>query len=34
MDKITIEGLRCFGRHGVLPEENKLGQNFIISCKL
>lgn len=34
MDKVIIEGLSCFGRHGVLPEENKLGQNFIVSCEL
>ncbi len=34
MDKIIIEGLSCFGRHGVLSEENRLGQNFIISCEL
>ncbi len=34
MDKIIIEGLSCFGKHGVLPEENRLGQNFIISCEL
>ncbi len=34
MDKVIIEGLSCFGRHGVLPEENKLGQNFIVSCQL
>ncbi len=34
MDKVIIEGLNCFGKHGVLPEENILGQNFIVSCEL
>lgn len=34
MDKVIIEGLSCFGRHGVLPEENRLGQSFIVNCEL
>lgn len=34
MDKIFIEGLEIFARHGVLSEENALGQKFIISAEL
>lgn len=34
MDKIYIEELECFGYHGVLAEEKKLGQKFIISATL
>ena len=28
MDKLTLNGMRFFGYHGVFPEENKLGQQF------
>lgn len=31
MDKIKIEKLTVFGRHGVYPEENVLGQKFLVS---
>lgn len=34
MDKIKIENLEVYARHGVYPEENKLGQLFIISADL
>lgn len=34
MDKIMIEGLELFCNHGVFPEENKLGQKFIVSAVL
>lgn len=34
MDKIIIEGLELFCNHGVFPEENKLGQKFILSATL
>lgn len=34
MDKIIIEGLELFCNHGVFPEENKLGQKFILSAIL
>ena len=34
MDKILIEGLELFCNHGVFPEENKLGQKFIVSAVL
>lgn len=32
--KINIQGLRLFAYHGVLPEENKLGQEFEIDLFL
>ena len=32
LDQIKIEGLEIFANHGVFPEENKLGQKFIISA--
>ena len=31
MDKIRIEDLEVYAYHGVFPEENKLGQKFVIS---
>lgn len=34
MDKIKIKNLEVFARHGVFPEENVLGQKFIISAVL
>lgn len=34
MDQITIEKLTVFGNHGVYPEENKLGQKFLVSLVL
>ena len=34
MDKIIIEGLELFCNHGVFPEENKLGQKFVVSVVL
>ena len=34
MDRICIKGLEIFGKHGVLPEENALGQKFVISATL
>ena len=29
-DRIILKGLQVFARHGVLPEENKLGQRFAL----
>jgi 7,8-dihydroneopterin aldolase/epimerase/oxygenase len=29
-DRIVLKGLQVFARHGVLPEEKKLGQRFAI----
>ena len=34
MDKICIENLEIYARHGVFPEENKLGQKFVVCAKL
>jgi len=34
MDQIRIEDLEVFARHGVCPEENALGQKFLISAVL
>ena len=34
MDKITIRNLEIFAKHGVYPEENVLGQKFVISAVL
>lgn len=34
MDKIIIEGLELFCNHGVFPEENRLGQKFVVSAIL
>ena len=33
-DKIKIEGLEVFANHGVFPEENVLGQKFVVSATL
>jgi dihydroneopterin aldolase len=34
MDRISVRGLRVFGRHGVLPHERELGQVFVIDLDL
>lgn len=34
MDKIRIRNLEVFGNHGVYPEENRLGQKFLVSAEL
>ena len=34
MDKIVIENLEVFANHGVLEEENVLGQKFLVSAEL
>lgn len=34
MDKIKIQNLEVFARHGVFPEENVLGQKFIVTAVL
>ena len=34
MDKIKIKDLEVFAKHGALPEENVLGQKFLISAVL
>lgn len=34
MDKIILKNLSFYGYHGVLEEENKLGQKFIVDVAL
>lgn len=34
MDKIILNGLSFYGYHGVLEEENRLGQKFLIDIEL
>ncbi len=34
MDRITIHELQCYGYHGVFPEENRLGQRFIVNLDI
>ena len=34
MDKIIMKNMSFFGYHGVLPEENKLGQKFVVDATL
>ena len=34
MDVISLTGLRVFGRHGVLPEERRDGQDFVVDVQL
>lgn len=34
LDKISIKNLEVFAHHGVFPEENKLGQKFLVSAVL
>lgn len=34
MDKIKIKNLEVFAKHGVFPEENRLGQKFLVSAVL
>lgn len=33
-DKIILEGMVFFGYHGTLPEENTLGQRFVVDVTL
>ena len=34
MDQIRIEQLEVFAKHGAIPEENVLGQKFLVSADL
>jgi dihydroneopterin aldolase len=34
MDKILLNNLQFYGYHGLLPEENKLGQRFNVNVEL
>lgn len=33
-DRVLIDGLEVFANHGVYPEENELGQKFVVSLVL
>jgi len=33
-DRIVLRGIEAFGRHGVLPHEQELGQTFTIDAEL
>ena len=34
IDTITLTGLRAVGYHGVLPEERRVGQTFVVDVEL
>ena len=34
MDRIELRGIEAFGRHGVLPHEQELGQTFTVDVAL
>lgn len=34
MDKIMLSRMEFYGYHGVFPEENKLGQRFVVDVEL
>jgi 7,8-dihydroneopterin aldolase/epimerase/oxygenase len=34
MDRVTLRGLRGFGRHGVLPHERRDGQSFVVDVAI
>ena len=34
MDKIEIRNLEIFANHGVFPEENVLGQKFVVFTQI
>jgi dihydroneopterin aldolase len=34
MDQIALTGLRVWGRHGVLPQERRDGQDFVVDAVL
>ncbi|CAM4487127.1 dihydroneopterin aldolase [Paenibacillus tarimensis] len=34
MDRMILKGMQFFGYHGVIPEENKLGQRFGVELEL
>ena len=31
MHKIELKGIRCYGRHGCLPEEKTIGQEYVVN---
>lgn len=34
MDEVFLRGMQFYGRHGVLPQEQVLGQRFIVHVRL
>lgn len=34
MDTITLTGMSFYGYHGVMPEEQRMGQRFYIDLEL
>lgn len=34
MDEIYLTGMEFFGRHGVMPEEQVLGQRFVVHVRM
>lgn len=34
VDRILLEGMVFFGRHGVLPSERELGQRFVVDLEM
>ena len=34
MDRMRLKGMVFFGYHGVFPEENRLGQKFVVDLEL
>ncbi|OPY56707.1 MAG: Dihydroneopterin aldolase [Pelotomaculum sp. PtaU1.Bin035] len=34
VDKIILEGMECYGYHGVSPQEQALGQRFTVDVEL
>lgn len=34
MDTICVRGMRFYGYHGVFPEEQKLGQRFVVNLEM
>ncbi len=34
MDKIHVQGIQFFGRHGVTPAEREVGQRFVVDVEL
>ncbi|WDL98214.1 dihydroneopterin aldolase [Alicyclobacillus sp. ALC3] len=34
MDEVFLKGMEFFGRHGVMPEEQVLGQRFVVHMRM
>lgn len=34
MDEVFLNGMEFFGRHGVMPEEQVLGQRFVVHVRM